>query len=238
MNEIKVGNLKVGVFSQKRDIIDVMYQRLLANLSTSAVAVNPEKVLSSLTNPDVFKVLEQFDIRYADGIGVVKVLQKKSGLKLNRIPGCELWEALMKEAGVRRTSVFLVGGTPETVKETSEKLISEYATPVVGFQNGFFSDQELVINKIKESKAKIVTVALGSPKQELFIFDCKNAGINAIFMGVGGTYDVYTGKVKRAPEIFCKLGMEWFFRLCRQPSRVLRQVKLGKFVFLALTNKI
>ncbi|ALO35118.1 hypothetical protein CMT41_10605 [Colwellia sp. MT41] len=238
MQEIKVGNLQVAIFADKKAILSEMYSRLSSNLATAAVAVNPEKVLSALSSHDVAHVLNQCDIRYADGIGVVKVLQHKSGMKLQRIPGCELWESLMKEAGIRNTPVFLLGATEDVLTKTRRKLVAEYETPIAGYHNGFFQGTAEMIQKIKDSGAQIVTVALGSPKQELFIFECKKAGIKAIFMGVGGTYDVYTGNVKRAPKMFCKFGLEWFYRLCNQPSRIIRQLKLLSFVWLAVTNKL
>jgi UDP-N-acetyl-D-mannosaminouronate:lipid I N-acetyl-D-mannosaminouronosyltransferase len=204
----------------------------------SAVAINPEKIILSRESEAVRMVLEDCDIRYADGIGVVKFISHKVKAKIARIPGCELWEEVMKEAGLRNTSVYLVGSKAETLQGTITKLQNLYSTNIVGYQDGYYKNEQQLIRNILVSEAKIVTVALGSPKQELFIAECRKAGIKAFFMGVGGTYDVFTDNVKRAPKLFCDLGLEWFYRLLSQPTRIYRQRNLLKFLWLALNNKL
>jgi UDP-N-acetyl-D-mannosaminouronate:lipid I N-acetyl-D-mannosaminouronosyltransferase len=204
----------------------------------SAVAINPEKIMLAKNDETIRNILVNNEIRYPDGIGVVKFLSYKSKIDITRIPGCELWEAIMQEAGKRATPVYLVGSKPATLKNTVNKLQDMYSVNIAGYHDGYFSDEKLLINDILNSKAKIVTVALGSPKQEIFISECRAAGINAFFMGVGGTYDVFTGNVKRAPKFFCDLGLEWFYRLISQPTRIYRQRNLFKFLVLACSKKL
>jgi UDP-N-acetyl-D-mannosaminouronate:lipid I N-acetyl-D-mannosaminouronosyltransferase len=240
MNKVKVVEID-GIGVQLYKSIDIAVQDIFTNYlgtSSSAVAINPEKIMLARTHSIVRDVLMKNEIRYPDGIGVVKLLSHKANTDVARIPGCELWEAVMKEAGKQNTPVFLVGAKSSTINQVVSKLTVLYSTNIVGFQDGYFENEESLIQNILDSKARIVTVALGSPKQELFIERCRKAGVNAFFMGVGGTYDVFTGNVKRAPKLFCNLGLEWFYRLISQPTRILRQKNLLKFLWLSITQKL
>lgn len=202
-----------------------------------AVAINPEKILASRSNLNVRHAIDVANIRYLDGAGAVWIASKKSGLKINRIPGCELWQELMYAAAEMRIPVFILGAKKEVLLKTVEKLKAD-GVNVVGAQDGYFSDEDELIDNIKSSGAKILTVALGSPMQELFMEKVKKAGLNCFMMGVGGTYNVFVGDVKRAPATWCKLNLEWLYRLLCEPSRIPRQFKLIKYVILALSNKL
>ncbi|WP_140149361.1 WecB/TagA/CpsF family glycosyltransferase, partial [Vibrio parahaemolyticus] len=109
---------------------------------------------------------------------------------------------------------------------------------IVGFADGYFQDDDVMIKKILSLTPDIVTVAMGSPRQEIFIQKCRDAGVDAFMMGVGGTYNVFVGAVERAPESWCKVNLEWLYRLIKEPSRIFRQVRLLKFLWLAITRKI
>ena len=231
-------NIEISPFSSFRSIIDGLLARLNKGVSSVAIAINPEKIMAARQDENTRAILEQSDVRYADGVGVVKALKHKYGVSVPRLPGCELWEHMMQEAGNRNIPVFLVGAKPHTLEKTTSKLKAQFATPIAGAQHGYFEDESQVIEDIRASGAKIVTVALGSPKQERFIFKCQQAGIQAVFMGVGGTYDVYTGNVKRAPAMWRKLNLEWLYRLLSQPTRWRRQLNLLWFVVLVLLKKI
>jgi UDP-N-acetyl-D-mannosaminouronate:lipid I N-acetyl-D-mannosaminouronosyltransferase len=237
ISEKKIDGLSIKLYKSITVAVSDIFKNHMDS-DYSAIAINPEKIISARENKAVREVLENSSIRYADGIGVVKFITYKYKTKISRIPGCELWIEVMKKAGNLNIPVYLVGSKNETLLTTVSKLKSLYETNIVGYQDGYFENEELVIKHILESKARIVTVALGSPRQELFIEKCRDSGIKAFFMGVGGTYDVFTGSVKRAPPIFCKLGLEWFYRALSQPSRIYRQRNLIKFLWLAMTNKL
>jgi len=202
-----------------------------------AVAVNAEKIVSSYDNPDVRDVLKSASIRYPDGAGV-SIAMGQRGCKSARIPGCELWIELMKAAGGFNVPVFILGAKPDTNKETVTKLVDKYGVNIAGSCDGYYEDDNKLINNIKLSKAKIITVALGSPRQENFINKCRLAHPDAFYMGVGGTYDVFTHRVKRAPELCQKYHIEWLYRLICNPTRIGRQLKLFRYVFLVLRKKI
>jgi UDP-N-acetyl-D-mannosaminouronate:lipid I N-acetyl-D-mannosaminouronosyltransferase len=239
MDKIKayVGGIEVTPFQNMADAISCIVDDEGKVLQGSAIAINAEKVMTARGRPDVKATLDAATLRYADGIGVVWALKRK-GFDTARIPGCDLWEALMKRAGELNVGVFLLGGQPDVLEQTTQKLTAEFCTPIVGSCDGYFDDESDVIEQIKNSGAQIVTIALGSPKQELFIQKCRKVYPQAFYMGVGGTYDVFTGHVQRAPETFQRLHLEWFYRLLKQPSRAGRQANLVVFLFLLLLGRV
>lgn len=236
--EVQVGGIPIGLYGDFADLLDEMFRVFEDKKSCVAVSVNAEKIISAGKNQQVAKFLNSSDIRYADGIGVVKAIKIKEKVVVPRLPGCELWEHLMHRASQQGLNVFLLGSSADTLSATLSKLEETYAPKVVGAQDGYFSDTDAVIQKIKSSKAQVVTVALGSPKQELFIEQCLEKGIEAVFIGVGGTYDVFSGNVKRAPVFWQRLGLEWLFRLLSQPTRWRRQLNLLTFLSLLALKKL
>lgn len=239
IENILVGGVNVSVFESISDVIsngiivgDIVKPGM-------AVAVNPEKIIIAKTDAVLMDILQKSTLNYPDGIGVSYVMSKKRGKKVARIPGCELWEQLMITSAKIQIPVFLVGASENVISDTCDKLLLKNVN-VVGFHNGYFDSQSTidVINQIIASKAKIVSVALGSPRQEHFIFECMKYLPETFFMGVGGTYDVFTGNVKRAPWIFRKLNVEWLYRLLSQPIRGSRQKNLLIYIKLYLLGKL
>ncbi|NDO80744.1 lipopolysaccharide N-acetylmannosaminouronosyltransferase [Citrobacter sp. NCU1] len=197
------------------------------------VAINAEKMLTAEDNPEVRALINAAEFKYADGISVVRSVRKKfPQARISRVAGADLWEALMARAGQEGTPVFLVGGKPEVLAQTEEKLRSQWNVNIVGSQDGYFKPEErqALFERIHASGAKIVTVAMGSPKQEILMRDCRLIHPHALYMGVGGTYDVFTGYVKRAPKVWQALGLEWLYRLLSQPSRITRQLRLLRYL--------
>lgn len=234
--EVEVGGHKIAAFSCIEDVV----ANLLGSLDRAKilVAMNPEKIMLARRDNDLRDVLQAADLRYPDGIGVVKVMRRRLGLDVARIPGCELWEQLMAKAGEGDIGVYLLGGKPTVVEMTADKLIRQYKVNIVGAHHGYFDEEEQIIKSIEDSKARIVTVALGSPRQEKFMIKCKNRNINALFMGVGGTYDVFTGVKERAPKWYLDNNLEWLYRLYKEPTRAGRQTRLVKFAVLAALGRI
>ena len=196
------------------------------------VAINAEKILSAEKDPLLQDILSEAEFNYADGISIVRSVRKKyPGSDIQRIAGVDLWQELMQQAAERQIPVYLLGGKPEVLSQTCDKLHRLWPVNIAGRQDGYFSEQqtEAVIQHIADSGAKIVTVAMGSPRQELFIRRCRAAYPDALYMGVGGTYDVFCGVVKRAPAIWQQLGLEWLYRLIKQPSRWRRQWQLLRY---------
>ncbi len=164
------------------------------------VAINAEKLLTAEDNPEVRALIGAAEFKYADGISVVRSIRKKfPQAQVSRVAGADLWEALMARAGKEGTPVFLVGGKPEVLAQTEAKLRTQWNVNIVGSQDGYFTPEQrqALFARIHASGAKIVTVAMGSPKQELLMRDCREVHPHALYMGVGGTYDVYRSRQTR-----------------------------------------
>ncbi|UEG18050.1 lipopolysaccharide N-acetylmannosaminouronosyltransferase [Pantoea ananatis] len=201
--------------------------------SGTLVAINAEKVLNAEQDAALHAHIQQAEFKYPDGISIVRSVRKKyPQASLQRIAGADLWEALMERAGRNGTPVFLIGGRQAVLDETCDKLRRQWSVNIVGAQDGYFvpAERDALFARVAASGARLVTVAMGSPRQELLMAECQKYWPDALYMGVGGTYDVFTGHVKRAPVIWQKLGLEWFYRLIKQPSRLRRQLKLVKYL--------
>ena len=209
--------------------------------SGTLVAINAEKMLAIEDNAEVKSLIEAAEFKYADGISVVRSIRKKfPQAQVSRVAGADLWEALMARSGQDGTPVFLIGGKPDVLAQTEQKLRAQWNVNIVGSQDGYFKpeDRQALFERIRDSGAKIVTVAMGSPRQEILMRDCRLVYPNALYMGVGGTYDVFTGHVKRAPKVWQNLGLEWLYRLLSQPSRIKRQIKLLRYLAWHYTGKM
>ncbi|WP_017345729.1 lipopolysaccharide N-acetylmannosaminouronosyltransferase [Pantoea sp. A4] len=209
--------------------------------SGTLVAINAEKVLTAERDSEVKGLLDHAEFKYPDGISIVRSIRKKyPEAQIARIAGADLWEALMARAGERGIPVFLIGGKPAVLDATCDKLRQQWGVNIVGTQDGYFAaeEREALFARIAASGAQIVTVALGSPRQELLMRDCQQYAPDVLYMGVGGTYDAFTGHVKRAPKIWQKMGLEWLYRLIQQPSRWRRQIKLLKYLGYHLRGEL
>lgn len=205
------------------------------------VALNAEKVLASESCPELHRLIGDAEYKYADGISIVRSIRRKyPQAQVSRIAGADLWQEMMCRAGKEGTPVFLIGGKPEVLEQTEAKLRAQWNVNIVGSQDGYFlpEQREALFARVKASGAAIVTVAMGSPKQEILMRDCRYVHPDALYMGVGGTYDVFIGHVKRAPKIWQELGLEWLYRLIRQPSRLGRQLKLLKYLKYHYTGQL
>ena len=200
------------------------------------VAVNAEKILHAT---DASRDIINRNLGYPDGIGAVMALQKKGVNKVVKIPGCELWLDIIKTYYKERT-FYLVGGKEEVIKETVEELKKQFpGINILNYRNGYVkteSEKEELIKDISEKKPDVVFVAMGSPKQELLMEEMQQNHA-ALYQGLGGSFDVYTGNVERASEWWVKNNLEWAYRLVKQPSRIKRQIHLIRFLYLLKMNK-
>lgn len=191
------------------------------------VAVNALKILHAT---DESRALINRNLGYPDGIGAVWALQKNGFNDVVKIPGCELWLDVVANY-YKTKSFYLIGGKPKVIGATVEKLRSEFkGINICNYRNGFIKteEEEALVEDIKKHNPDIVFVAMGSPKQELLMERIEKSH-KAVYQGLGGSFDVYTGYVKRAPEWWVKNNMEWAYRLMKQPSRIKRQIHLVRF---------
>lgn len=201
------------------------------------VAVNAEKILHA-THESRNIINRNFG--YPDGIGAVMALKQKGCKEIVKIPGCELWLDII-EAYHKEKSFYLVGGKQEIIQETIRKLKLDYPQiNIVNYRNGYIKTEEEKQDLIKDIVLKqpdVVFVAMGSPKQELLMEEMQRKH-PALYQGLGGSFDVYTGNVDRAPKWWVKNNLEWAYRLVKQPSRIKRQIHLVKFLYLLKMDKL
>lgn len=201
---------------------------------------NTEIIMKAQDDPEFKAILNEGDLVIPDGIGVV-LASKIHHLGLTeRVPGIELMTMMLEYCNRTGKSIYLFGGQPKVAELAAIKIKETYPNlRIAGTRDGFFeSNQELhILDEINEKKPDILFVALGAPKQEKWINKYKKT-INAkVAMGVGGALDVWAGTVKRAPVFFQKTGLEWFYRLLKQPTRIMRMMSLPKFMIKVILTK-
>jgi len=213
-------------------------EKLLENLEHEKkilIAVNTEKIINK--NLKLKQIINQ-NIGYPDGVGAVMALKQK-GFDAIKIPGAELWLDIIKKFHKKRT-FYLLGSTEEVINHTVNKLKQEYPhINIIGYRNGFLKegDKEKLIEELKNKKPDIIFIAQGSPKQEI-LMDELIKEYSALYMGLGGSFDVYTGFKKRAPKLFLDLNLEWLYRLLKEPTRFSRQLAIIKFLYLFILKKL
>lgn len=200
---------------------------------------NSEIIMHAYKNAEFADLLNRAELLTADGIGVVhasKILKKP--IK-ERAAGYDIARQVLQKMNYTDHKLFLFGGKPGVAEEAKKNLVKEYPElNIVGLRNGYFKPEEEdeIVEQINNSGADIVFVCLGAPKQEEWI-DRNRDKLNVrVAMGIGGSLDVFAGRVERAPEIFCKTGMEWFYRLCKEPWRIGRMMELPKFAATVITK--
>lgn len=235
---ISVMGVKITPFSDYAQVCRCIEGLIESGNKAFSVAINPEKIYRANREPDLKELLNRADIGICDGIGAALAVRLLNGRPITRITGVSLFFELVKSAEKKGWKMFLLGASPESNEGAFEKLLEDYPSlKIVGRVDGYFKDSGEVIRQINDSAADIVFVAMGSPKQELWISENREA-INAAFcMGVGGTFDVVSGKVKWAPPFFRATGTEWLYRLICEPKRWRRQLVLPKFAWEVLKSK-
>ena len=202
------------------------------------VAINAEKILHATQQ---MREIINRNIGYCDGAGAVLALKRKGLSNVCKIAGCDLWLSIVNRFHDTK-SFYLVGGKQNVIEETEQKLTKEYpGINILGIRNGYFSNehelQELV-DDIATKQPEVVFVAMGSPKQELLMERMRKVHPNAIYQGLGGSFDVFSGHVERAPKWWIDHNMEFVYRLIKQPSRIKRQIHLLKFLWWILIDRI
>ncbi len=219
-------------FASEQELIDYVERR-----PGILVAVNAEKIIHA---DDELRGLINRNIGYCDGAGAVKGLRKKGHGDVSKIAGCELWLKII-ERMYRERTFYLVGGRQEVIDQTVEKLRSQFdGIRIVGYRNGYIADDEqceALLDDIARKSPDVVFVAMGSPRQER-LMERMQQRHKAIYQGLGGSFDVYTGHVERAPKWWIDHNMEFAYRLIKEPRRIKRQIHLVKYAYWLVFNKL
>lgn len=211
------------------------------NQSTQTITINPEMMALGDKNEEFANILKTADLVIPDGFGV-KLGLKIKGIEQERIPGIEFAKKLIGYCAENNLPIALLGAKEEVLEGACVNLSKEFPNLNIAYKrNGYFKeeDEKGITEELKSANPKLVLVALGIPKQEIFIRSILPDFQNTMFIGVGGSFDVWSGKTKRAPLFFRKIGCEWLWRLIKEPSRFNRMFPtLPLFLFRVIIEKI
>ena len=237
---LSVGAIPVVPFETYDQALQCVEEAVQSNRKSFWVAVNPIKIYNAWHDVDLLSLLRQASVNICDGVGVSIASRIFYGRSIKRITGCDLFFRLLALASRKRWGVYLLGASPQSNEGARAEIQKRYPDlRIVGWQDGYFQDASKVIDQINASKADLLFVAMGSPKQEYWILRHRKA-INAAFcMGVGGSFDVAAGKVRRAPRLFRMTGTEFLFRFALEPrKRLSNQIILLQFLFRVIGRRL
>lgn len=192
------------------------------NINFQIITINPEMIMNAQKNEHFFNILSNSDLNIADGVGV-KIALKLNKINQNQIRGVDFSRELVKLASENNYRIAFLGAKEEIIQKAKENFLKKY--PNLNFvytRNGYFDDENKIIEEIKSANPQILLVGLGSPKQEEIIVKLKSVLQGCTMVGVGGSFDVFSGIVKESPMIYRKLGLEWLYRTILQPERFKR----------------
>ena len=240
MNRIDV----LGIEFDNTDILEAVERaiRLMEERRHAYVVTpNPEIILESQKNEKLASAVKSADMVLPDGVGVIYASHILGTPIKNRIPGIDFASALMARISENGRKVFLLGAKPGVAELAGERLAERYPGLVIcGVNDGYFEeeDTEFIIEKINSASPDLVLVCLGSPKQEMWMKNNAELLDVGLLIGLGGALDVYAGVVERAPRKWRSMGLEWLYRLIREPKRIKRMVKLPGVIVAAAWRRI
>jgi len=219
-SQLNIMKIPVTPFESYNQVIKCIEERVDSNQKSFCIAVNPLKIYHAWQQPELLKILQQADLCICDGIGVSIASKILHGISIKRCTGCDLFFQLLSLASDKNWSVYLLGASPETNSTACMKIKQMFpGLEIVGNHDGYFTDSSEIVEKINASKADLLFVAMGSPKQEQWIWqNWKSIKVN-FCMGVGGSFDIAAGNLKRAPRIFRMTGTEFLFRFIAEPRK-------------------
>ena len=195
------------------------------------VTPNPEIVEVCRENPAARDAVNGADLVLPDGVGVVKGAAMLGTPLKEKTPGIEFAAGLMGKMAQQGKSLYLLGAKPGVAELAGQRLTQRYpGLRIAGTHDGYFKEDGPVVEAIRQSGADVVFVCLGAPKQELWMAKNGSATGAHLLCGLGGSLDVFAGVVDRAPKFWSDHGLEWFYRLCKEPRRIGRMMKLPLFL--------
>ncbi|WP_283678157.1 WecB/TagA/CpsF family glycosyltransferase [Lentilactobacillus sp. Marseille-Q4993] len=218
-------------------IIPELTDRIEANQRTFVVTANPEIVMYANEHEKFLRIIQNADYVVADGIGIVIGSRLIKDPLPERVTGYDIFEQLLTWGAANHKKAFFLGAKPEVIAKLNQVISTKFSgLEIAGAYDGYFKDEAPIVEAIKESQPDMVFVATGSPKQEEFIQRNLNT-TNGLFMGIGGSFDVLTGSVKRAPKFWQNAHLEWLYRVIKEPARISRLAVLPKYLLKVRKQK-
>ena len=216
--------------------LDILRGYLQTDKFHLVVTIGSEMIVRAQTDHEFREAVRAADLVVPDSIGAVLAARYGGFPVRERVTGVELTQKMAQQMGPA-LRIFLLGGAPGVAETAAHRLLSlGPGVHIAGTHDGYFKDDAEIVAKVKASGANVLLVALGFPRQELWLTRHGAACGVQVGIGVGGTLDVLSGRVQRAPQVFQKLGLEWFYRLTLQPSRWRRMLALPKFALRVLSG--
>ncbi|PWF99351.1 WecB/TagA/CpsF family glycosyltransferase [Levilactobacillus bambusae] len=214
----------------QNDFVQVLEERVNHHQNTFVVTANPEIVMYAQAHPDYQRRLHTADYITPDGIGIIKGAEILNTPLKDRITGYDTMLDLLTWGSQTHKRVYFVGAKPFVIAKLKSVLADQYpGLEIAGLQDGYFTDEASVATQIHDANPDMVFVALGFPKQEQFIMDHRHEAA-ALWMGVGGSFDVLVGAVKRAPKFWQNHHLEWLYRMLKEPKRIKRDLVLPQYL--------
>lgn len=242
MSKVLICNIPVDALSMQ-ETIDKIDRSITEGKVIHHVVVNAAKIVNAQKDLELRSSIINCDIINADGQAVVWASRFLNRKLPERVAGIDLMEALVELCSQKKYRIFLFGAREEVVSKVVEKYTNKYGKDIIaGYRNGYYKKEEekMIAKQIADSNATILFVAISSPNKEIFLNTYKDVIQTPFIMGVGGSFDVVAGVVKRAPLWTQKMGLEWFFRLIQEPKRMWKRYLFGnsKFIYLVMKEKI
>ncbi len=239
---INILNTTIDVLTMK-ETIDLVEKYITTKTPLHLMGVNADKINEVNANKLMSEIVNKCGVINADGASVVLASKYLKKPLPERVAGIDLMMNLVELADQKSYKIFLLGAKEEVVKKTKEKLIQKYPKlNVVGIRNGYFkeADWEMVSEQIEKTNPDLVFVGITSPIKEYLIEYLQNKGHKEVFMGVGGSFDVISGNIPRAPLWMQKMNLEWLFRMLQEPKRLFKRYFVGntKFINAVIHEKI
>ena len=203
------------------------------------VTPNPEIVMTCWENQDAMEAVQNADLVLPDGVGVVYGAKILGSPLKGKLPGIDFAAELMRRMASCGGRVYLLGAKPGVAEMAGDRMRQQFPGLIIcGTHDGYFQDDAPIIEEINALQPDLLLVCLGAPKQELWMHRNRPVLKVGLIAGLGGSLDVFAGTVKRAPVFFRKFGLEWFYRLVKEPWRFKRMMKLPKFLFACIGKKL
>lgn len=219
------------------EAVDKIYAMLNEKENHAVFTPNSEIILMAYKDPEFCALLNSADLLTADGIGVVYASRILKNPVTERVAGYDMACGIIDKIAESGHRLYLFGGKPGVAEKAEENLKKKYPLlNIVGTHNGYFKPEETdgIIDDINASQADLLFVCLGAPAQEKWISANRSKLKCHVMVGIGGSLDVFAGTVERAPDVWCRMGLEWFYRLMKEPWRFWRMTALPKFGFTVL----
>lgn len=200
---------------------------------------NAEFVYACRSQDSLRELINRADLVLPDGIGIVLASRILGTPVANRLPGVDFAAALMEKMAPCGYRLFLLGAKPGVAEQAARRLIQKYpGLDICGTMDGYFSDEREAVDRIIASGAQAVFVCMGFPKQEQFCQRYKDQLPAHVLVGLGGSLDVFSGQVKRAPVFYQRCGLEWLYRLLKEPARIKRMKNLPLFLLAVIKDRV